>query len=49
MFDDAPMLPYDYVMNIIISLCPYMWRTVMNPRVEAIQRKEKKIDANVEK
>jgi len=41
MFDEAPTLPYDYIMSFIISLCPYIWRTVMDPRVEALKNKEK--------
>lgn len=42
------MLPYDYVMCLIISFCPYIWRTVMDPRVEAVQQRKKSIDKQVD-
>jgi hypothetical protein len=47
MFNNAPMHPYDYVQSFAISLCPYMWRTVMDPRVDAIREKKKGIDKKV--
>jgi hypothetical protein len=47
MIEDTPMLPYDYVMSFIISLCPYIWHTVMDPRVEALYMK-KTIDPKIE-
>jgi hypothetical protein len=41
------MLPYDYVMSFIISLCPYIWHEVMDPRVEVLYLK-KTIDPKIE-
>ena len=35
------MLPYDYIVSYIISLCPYIWRSVMDPRVLALKNKVK--------
>jgi hypothetical protein len=49
MFNNAPMHPYDYVMSFIISLCPHMWRTVMDPRVDAIREKRKGLDEKVKR
>ena len=43
------MLPYDYVMSFIISLCPYVWKKVMDPRVEAIALRKKHIDPKLDK
>ena len=42
------MLPYDYVMSFIISLCPYVWRTAMDPRVEALSSKKKDLEETIE-
>ncbi len=42
------MLPYDYVVSFILSLCPYIWRTVMDPRVQALQAKKKVYDMAVD-
>lgn len=42
------MMPYDYVMNFMLSLCPYMWRTVMDPRVDSLREKRKGIDEKLE-
>jgi hypothetical protein len=46
--DDTPMLPYDYVMSFILSLCPYIWRSVMDSRVEALYAKKKVYDPVVD-
>jgi hypothetical protein len=40
MYDEAPMLPYDYIVSFIISICPYMWKSVMDKRVDALKNKE---------
>ena len=37
-FKDVPMLPYEYIICIILSLNPPLWYYVMNPKVEAVMR-----------
>lgn len=41
MFEEAPFFPYDYVTTLIISLNPFVWRKVIDPRVDALRNKEK--------
>jgi alkane 1-monooxygenase len=35
-FDDAPYLGFDYVLALVVALCPPLWFYCINPRVEAI-------------
>jgi len=44
LIENTPMLPYDYVMCFIISLCPPVWRAVMDPRVKSLKQKSKQPD-----
>ena len=37
-YEDAPSLPYEYIIMAVIALVPPVWTYVMNPRVEAVER-----------
>jgi len=36
--DKSPQLPFGYPMSILLALFPPLWFSVMNPRVEALQK-----------
>ena len=36
--DKSPQLPFGYPMSIILALVPPLWFSIMNPRVEQLQR-----------
>jgi hypothetical protein len=37
-FEDVPTLPYEYIIMLMIALCPPVWYHVMDARVEAVKR-----------
>ena len=37
-YEDAPTLPYEYIIMACLAIVPPLFRYVMNPRVEAIER-----------
>ena len=41
MFEEAPYFPYDYITSVVISLNPYIWKIVVDPRVDALRNKQK--------
>jgi hypothetical protein len=36
-FDDAPYLGFDYVLALVVALCPPVWFYCIDPRVDAIE------------
>jgi hypothetical protein len=39
--DDTPVLPLGYTGSMLLAYCPPVWKILMNPMVEAINRGEK--------
>ena len=38
--EDTPVLPMGYTGSMTLAFCPPIWRKIMNPMVEAINRGE---------
>jgi hypothetical protein len=38
--EDTPVLPMGYTGSMLLAFCPPVWKTIMNPMVEAINKGE---------